>query len=370
MTSLYVRSEMAVSSNESLRTLTVITDTGLSNRLRVLLSGIVLADATQRHFRMLWTPDRNCGCTFDQLFSNHWNVENAYWDDDKSVWDLRRGTWQSFPDLTLVQKPALVLNYYSWLIKPRLYPQHAALETRCMALMNELEPLPALMQKIRAFQRAHFGRKMIGVHLRRGDFHHARPDVVANEAVAMQAVDEWLERAPDAGIFLCTDDGAYRPRDAEPYTPEGVREHFVQRYGTRVVYTTPRSLDRGSPEAIEDALIDLWLLRATDYVVGTTDSSFSELAVFGRAVPFVFVGAPTLRYQRIYRWVARCGLAPLTSALAQREFGYNAPVTLLGWRYLARLRSRFGGKWMRPTNRRPSDQSAASHPSEAAPQND
>ena len=59
-----------------------------------------------------------------------------------------------------------------------------------------------------------------------------------------------------------------------------------------VVTPKPRSLDRHTPEAIEDALIDLWLLRSTDFFVGTVGSSFSEMAMFGRAVPAIIPPRP------------------------------------------------------------------------------
>src|SRR5262249_25155256 len=163
------------------------------------------------------------------------------------------------------------------------------------------KPIAPLADKLRDFSTQHFNRPIIGAHLRRGDFFNTRPDVVANETVVMQAVDEWLNQEPSAGIFLCTDDGTLHHKQPS-HTGEGIREHFVKRYGERVVYTTPRSLDRGVPEAIQDALVDLWLLRQTNYFVGTTGSSFSELAVFGRSVPSVLLGAPTPRYQRIDQW--------------------------------------------------------------------
>jgi hypothetical protein len=47
-----------------------------------------------------------------------------------------------------------------------------------------------------------------------------------------------------------------------------------------MVSTVPRSLDRHSVESIQDALVDLQLLRATQMVVGTTDSSTSPTSRF------------------------------------------------------------------------------------------
>jgi hypothetical protein len=112
-------------------------------------------------------------------------------------------------------------------------------------------------------------------------------------------------------IGLCTDDGAL---DRGTSLPEGVTRLFVARYGARMVSTVPRSLDRHSVESIQDALVDLQLLRVAQMVVGTTDSSFSRLAAFGRNVPCVLVGRNTRRDGRVdrlvrvtgVRWLVRC----------------------------------------------------------------
>jgi hypothetical protein len=101
----------------------------------------------------------------------------------------------------------------------------------------------------------------------------------------MQSVDAYLAQCPDAGVLLCTDDGALNQHSGKALPTEGVRAKFMHRYGERLVYTTPRSLDRREPAAIQDAVVDLWLLRRTDYFVGTVGSSFSGVAVLGRSVP-------------------------------------------------------------------------------------
>jgi hypothetical protein len=74
------------------------------------------------------------------------------------------------------------------------------------------------------------------------------------------------------------------------------------RYGPRVVATVPRTLDREAPAAIQDAVVDLWLLRATQLLVGTRGSSFSGLALFGREVPHALVGGATADGASEPRW--------------------------------------------------------------------
>ena len=279
------------------RALTVVGTSGLCNRLKVLLSGRVIAQATGRVFAMRWSTG-STGCLFDRLFQNQWSVSADVPVDEHSLIDLATRPWRNLPDLTQAQNDWLFVHHYDWLIRPGRYPQHAALEKRCALLVQELVPVAVLQERIDAFRAYSFRPQMIGVHLRRGDFIVSRPDVVDNLALALEAVDRWLDESPDAGILLSTDDGAPDPFNQSRLPYEGVLERFVQRFGERVVTPRPRTLDRRQPEAIEDALVDLWLLRSTDWFVGTQGSSFSEMAVLGRGVPTVLTGAPTREYHK------------------------------------------------------------------------
>ena len=60
----------------SVRTLTVACTSGLSNRLRVLLSGMALAEASGRRFTMYW-PRTKVRIQLHRAFSNAWSVTNV-----------------------------------------------------------------------------------------------------------------------------------------------------------------------------------------------------------------------------------------------------------------------------------------------------
>jgi hypothetical protein len=59
------------------RTLSVTVWAGLANRLRVLLSGMVVAAASKRGFVLLWPRTRDCAASFDELFTNAWPVREV-----------------------------------------------------------------------------------------------------------------------------------------------------------------------------------------------------------------------------------------------------------------------------------------------------
>lgn len=266
------------------RTLTVASTAGLCNRLRVLLSGLALAEATGRRFTMLWPRTNECAAAFAELFVTPWPVQEATRQEVARLPQIAH-TKQNRPDLLTTDVADIQVRTYNWLLAPAEFPAHRQFMRRCAELLQEMQPAQGIQARVEAFQASSFRSHMIGVHLRRADMQLLYPVSAANTLSAMSAVDAYLAQYPEAGILLCTDDGAIHQCTRRPLPTEGVQAKFLAHYGERVVFTTPRSLDRQEPAAIQDALVDLWLLRQTDYVVGTAGSSFSEFAVFGRAVP-------------------------------------------------------------------------------------
>lgn len=333
------------------RTLTVFTGAGLGNRLRVLLSGLALAEATGRALTMFWARSPACGAAFRELFTNDWPVVDV----DKIPRELvaarprkPRGR-HKIGNLLEAPEPHLVVRSSHWLIAPERFPAHRALAARCVELLGQLEPTSAIRDRVAAFRAQHFRPLMIGVHARRGDFLKVRPDRSWNTAEILAAVDRFLVERPEAGILLCTDDGAPEPR-GELTVREGVRETLRARYGARLVETSPSSLDRRTPESIQDALVDLLLLRATDAFVGTLSSTFSDLATYGRAVPSARVWGMSPAYRWLHRIAWFTGLQ-LGARVLRRTLGVDVRGPTVA-RYVQNALASRLGRW-RLARRRP-----------------
>jgi hypothetical protein len=80
---------------------------------------------------------------------------------------------------------------------------------------------------------------------------------------------------------------------------------------------------------VQDALVDLLLLRATDAVVGTWFSSFSELAAAGRPVPLIYCRSGGAWAAAEWALRATGGLAWLRREARVRYGGRVHPITLL-----------------------------------------
>ena len=268
------------------RTLTVASYGGLANRLRVLTSAVVMAEATGRALTMQWHQMDTCGAAFSDLFTNDFPVANYVGGPENRLPPFAGPLGRDYFDILTSTKPHIGVMAVSWLTLPEVYPHHAPLQAKCAAVLDGLTPVEEIAARVKEFREAHFRPRMIGVHLRRGDFHREVRFSVTNTSTAIRAALRFLEAAPEAGIFLSTDDGALNQWTGQRMV-EGAREQFRREFGERVVGTAPRSLERGEPAAVQDALVDLLLLRGCDAGVGTWHSSFSEVAWFGRDVPVV-----------------------------------------------------------------------------------
>jgi hypothetical protein len=327
-----------------MRRLTVFTEHGLSNRLKLLASGQVLAAAADAEFELLWPVNSACAAPFEALFEApcHPRVSvRAVPEESLSGLPRVVGWGAAPPDLLRARTSHVVLGHPSWLVRHDLYAAHAPLWAAVGPALCAIRPIATLRARIDAFTGAHFRPFVIGVHLRRGDFHSARPAAVGNTAAAVARVDLHLRRERDAAILLCTD---------EAHDGPSLRELFAARYGDRLLPAATSSLARDSLAGIENAVVDLFLLRQTHLVIGTASSSFSELAAFGRGVPFEATdGSGRLHIEVVEERLRRIGLRGVVMALARRELGREPVSFEVAWR--AVVDSPWGATLARPIRR-------------------
>ena len=314
--------------------------------MRVLLSGMALAEASNRRFSMLWPNTSACGAGFHDLFQNQWPVKTVTAGAVKGL-PYVSGWFGQLPDILTSTKPHLVVGHPTWLFPPHLSPVHERLMARCAELMGRLRPVSPIQQSVDRFKESAFRKKMIGVHARRGDFISERPDLADNLTELTKQTDAFLEQDPSAGIFFATDDGAFSTKLFHPRFRD-IRECFSKRYGNRLVFCRPRSLNRQSALAVQDALKDFLLLRSTDYFVGTAQSSFSEMIPFGRTIPNVFCSGPVEHYMRIEKLCRMVGLYDPITQWGRRRFNRTIPFAVL-LRYCFNSPRRFVGRISRMT---------------------
>jgi len=320
------------------------------------LSGLAWERLTARRFRLLWPCNAPCSAAFHQLFAPIPSISPASEDEVMKMPAVGSYLFTPMFDIAESREDHLRFRSSGWLVPPKLSPAaglvarllprapapftpiHNTVLRGAAELFGQLQPQPRICERVASFRASNFRTRMIGVHVRRGDFREQRPDALADIDRIERAIRRYLDEMPDAGILVATDDGALNPYTAQPTPVESVLDRLKRTFGARVVWTNPRSLDRRDPLAVQDALADLLLLRETDAFVGTADSSFSELAVLGRRNPRVFC-----RSANPMRWFWRLTLIePLVVAAGVIRFGRLAPFPVLVAHHRAELQRLLG----------------------------
>jgi hypothetical protein len=132
----------------------------------------------------------------------------------------------------------------------------------------DIVPRPEIRQQVDAFKNEHFAGCVIGVHVR-------YTDKMVNLSAVHSALRGVLETEPGAKIFLATDS-------------QLAADHFKKRYPNVIVRDIKRSsgvagLHVPSSQGVEklqnavDALIDIYLLAACDYLLYCPDMGFAIL---------------------------------------------------------------------------------------------
>lgn len=144
------------------------------------------------------------------------------------------------------------------------------------AAMACLVPAPALADRARAFNAECDVRDAVGVHVRRGDIVGHR---IPRERVRLIGIDRYFAVldavASDRPLFLCTED-------------QSVVDAFAARYPGRVLRYPTRSWSRDDAVAVEDAMIEMFLLSATKFIVAGP-SAFNRFAAARKAIPLVLL---------------------------------------------------------------------------------
>ena len=264
--------------------ISVLPEGGLCNRLRVVASSLMLAQAAGQSLRVHWlqTPDFNA--RFDALF-----------DTTGLPFELQEGRAMNRPAKALARSRA-------WL---------ARLQGAVLLGPAQTEPgqFDIASAAARIGQRDVFIRTNSRLGHRRGMFDIFKPVGQAREALAplqprlaasvgvhisrtdnlTAAAESTLERfealmrtelaaRPDTQFFVATDEPA-------------VLQQLQQTFGSRVWEYRKRAYARDDPTAIVDAVVDLYALAATRKLIGSYWSSFTDTAADIRGIECVIARA-------------------------------------------------------------------------------
>lgn len=104
---------------------------------------------------------------------------------------------------------------------------------------------------------------IIGLHIRRSD--HSTSKAFSTTEKFIEIVKSELLKNPNCTFFLSTDDAV-------------TKKNLLNTFGNKIIFNEVSSYDRNNPDAVKDAVVDLYCLSKTKKIYGSHHSSFSQTA--------------------------------------------------------------------------------------------
>jgi hypothetical protein len=255
---------------------------GISNRVKCLISMWRLGDKHNRELILYWPLNHTCGAKFSDLFENKIeeitkgqleNIkengiktfgENFITKNDSPEKYLASDTWR------LLLTPEEFLNY------PELRKEGIDLkfsnlpkeiEKNIINYLKKLKPLKSIQKDLANFQKKNNLNKMVGIHIRRGDFADRKvsPGWVSSDEKFIERMNELVKENSKVKFFLCTDS-------------KEMEEKIEKEFPKKIIKFKKSSFSRTDIKATQEGLIDLLLLSKTKHILGTYRSTFTEMA--------------------------------------------------------------------------------------------
>jgi hypothetical protein len=255
---------------------------GLGNRMRALGSAAAIAAATDRELVVVWEPDFHCDCRFTDLFDYVGPVEHAAFAADAAGKGAAVFNYMEIEEGAQKDQPVEMKDGQDVYLRSAYVLRHPASNwTTENDFLRSLRPAEAVLQLIDQVR----WPNNVSVHVRMAggkQFEHLPWESVENwTQKGHDQVAYWRERS-HYSAFLKRIDALLEAGEADTFflaadLTETYRV-FEERYGDRIAYL-PRSINDRSAEQLRYALADALLLSRAHRLLGSTWSSFSELAM-------------------------------------------------------------------------------------------
>lgn len=233
---------------------------GLANRLRAIASAMCAAQDIGSPLRILWRQEaRIQTAPFRILFNTEtlpsWVTfeeaipPHAGWDEFKEV--LTEDDWEKHLRFVGKRRSVKIKSHGRF---------HRTDEERWLKNLRSLQPTEIIMTKRNTIFNSIMADRIVGVHIRRGDN--------INAIMRSPSEDFWKKMAtfPDTTVFYFATDSVEE------------REEAIRRFPGRIIVGSPTILGRNDPFGCREAFVDLICLSNCSEIIGSSYSSFSEVA--------------------------------------------------------------------------------------------
>ncbi len=254
---------------------------GLGNRLRAIGSGAAIANATGREMVVVWEPDDHCDCRFSDLFDYAGAVIEKAFPQDASETGAALFNYMEIEEGAQKDAPVALEEGRDAYLRSAYVLNHPAsdwaAENAFLRSLRPVESVRALIEAVRAPNDLTAHIRMVGGK----QFEHLPWESADNwTEEGHELVDHWRTKSHYSNFITRIDALVAAGEVSTMFIAADMPETyqvFQERYGDRVTYL-PREVNDRSAAQLRYALADATLLSRAPRMLGSTWSSFSELA--------------------------------------------------------------------------------------------
>lgn len=248
-----------------------------------MASAVWMAERMGGEVTVYWAVNRDCGAAFNELFqpvelpslmvleSKPWQLHLAF-SRKKNLFIpgfLRRlsftcqlvGTAECLDE----QLPVGLQGNRPFIISGYSLSAHAD-------MTNIFKPTEELQTRINTLTER-FSDTTIGIHIRRGDNRQSIEHNSLGDYIGF--MERQLAECPTASFYIASDSAALKQELAARFPGSVILNNAV--------------LERHSTDGMKDAVVDLWCLAATNHIVGSYFSSYSDIAAELGGIPLTIL---------------------------------------------------------------------------------
>lgn len=245
---------------------------GLCNRMRALDSAMQLANDLNKNLHVLWYTDATLNCNFDQLFEIPKHIKSIEQISLHKITGRNHKRFNKYIYPLIMEKHLkndevlrLLQNKYdfkSLTTYQNIYISSFLGFYHQNKPYKSFTPTSSLKNEIDNHLKT-FSSNAVGVHIRRTD--NIKSIKHSPIRSFIRQMEKELTNNSDTIFYLATDS-------------PNVEHDLHNRFPGKIIIHSKKSLDRNNPDAIKDAVIDLYCLASTKKIIGSYWSSFSDTA--------------------------------------------------------------------------------------------
>ena len=251
--------------------------------MRVINSCFVLNKHLDTKIKLIWEKNRGLNCDFHDIFKPIENVEII---DKHKKFDFFTAPKPNMLIFYRKYLKKLMCKYYS--INNTFLEENSVLKKRfddnywkklkgnviidtCYDFFSQIDefnyynnfkPITEIQKKINELSNQ-FNKNIIGVHIRRTDNKQAIEK--SRDELFLKKLQNIIDKNSQVQFYLSTDDLS-------------TERLFKSNFGDHIISLENKILNRNSIQGMQDAVVDLYSLANTNYIIGSWWSSFSIIA--------------------------------------------------------------------------------------------